>query len=158
VAVSNRLTSTPCALVASQFGWTGNMERIVTSQTHTKADDPSRAYYQGQKKTLEINPRHPLIKELLRLVEEGSTDETTRDMANMLYRTSVLRSGFQLKDTVSFASSIESMMRKTLGVPVDELPEEEPEPAAAAAEAGEEEVSADEEAAAGDSLEEHDEL
>jgi len=76
----------------------------------------------------------------------------------MLYRTSVLRSGFQLKDTVSFASSIESMMRKTLGVPVDELPEEEPEPAAAAAEAGEEEVSADEEAAAGDSLEEHDEL
>ena len=120
VTVSNRLTSTPCALVASQFGWTGNMERIVTSQTHTKADDPSRAYYQNQRKTLEINPRHPLIKEMLRLVEEGSADDTTRDMARMLYRTSVLRSGFQLKDTVDFAASIETMMRKTLGVPLDE--------------------------------------
>ncbi|KAF0298848.1 Endoplasmin [Amphibalanus amphitrite] len=155
VAVSNRLTSTPCALVASQFGWTGNMERIVTSQTHTKADDPSRAYYQNQRKTLEINPRHPLIKEMLRLVEEGSADETTRDMARMLYRTSVLRSGFQLKDTVDFAASIETMMRKTLGVPLDEQPEEEP--AAAAAEEPEE-VSADDDAASDPSKEEHDEL
>ncbi|XP_037086645.1 endoplasmin-like [Pollicipes pollicipes] len=156
VAVSNRLTSTPCALVASQFGWTGNMERIVTSQTHTKADDPSRQYYMGQRKTLEINPRHPLMKELLRLVEEGSTDETTRDMARMLYRTSVLRSGFQLKDTVSFASSIETMMRKTLGVPLDELPEEEP--VAAPAEEAEEVAADDDAAAAASDKEEHDEL
>jgi len=40
--LSERLDSSPCALVSSQFGWTGNMERIIQSQTHAKANDMSR--------------------------------------------------------------------------------------------------------------------
>ena len=38
-----------------------------------------------------------------------------------------LRSGFALKDTVNFAEQIEIMMRKSLGVDVDEQIEEEEE-------------------------------
>ena len=30
--VSARLTTSPCALVASSYGWAGNMERIMKSQ------------------------------------------------------------------------------------------------------------------------------
>jgi len=30
--VSARLTTSPCALVASSYGWSGNMERIMKSQ------------------------------------------------------------------------------------------------------------------------------
>ena len=37
------------------------------------------------------------------------------------------RSGYPLKDTVNFAEHIETMMRKTLGVDVDEAIEEEEE-------------------------------
>ena len=37
------------------------------------------------------------------------------------------RSGFALKDTVNFAEQIEIMMRKSLGVDVDEQIEEEEE-------------------------------
>lgn len=44
------------------FGWTGNMERLAMSNAHQKADDPMRSYHLNQKKTLEINPRHPVIK------------------------------------------------------------------------------------------------
>ena len=43
------------------------MQKIIQSQTHSKTQDMQRDYYLNQKKTLEINPRHPLIKELLRL-------------------------------------------------------------------------------------------
>lgn len=60
--VSERLRDSPCALVANMFGWTGNMERLAMSNAHQKTDDPMRQYHLNQKKTLEINPRHPLMK------------------------------------------------------------------------------------------------
>merc|ERR1712083_380332 len=125
--VSERLTDSPCALITSKFGWTGNMQKIIQSQTHSKTQDMQRDYYLNQKKTLEINPRHPLIKELLRRVEDNPADATAKDMALMMYNTATLRSGYMLKDTVNFAEHIERMMRETLGVSADEVVEEEEE-------------------------------
>ncbi|TMW48596.1 hypothetical protein DOY81_006320 [Sarcophaga bullata] len=118
--VSERLSSSPCALVAGMFGWTGNMERLAMSNAHQKSDDPQRTYYLNQKKTLEINPRHPLMRELLRRVEADEADETAKEMALMMFRTATLRSGFMLQETSDFADTIEKMMRQTLGVPLDE--------------------------------------
>merc|ERR1719481_131358 len=86
-----------------------------------------RDYYLNQKKTLEVNPRHPLIKELLRRVEDNPADESAKNMAFMMFNTATLRSGFNLKDTVNFAEQIEMMMRQTLGVDEDEKVEEEEE-------------------------------
>lgn len=123
--VSERLTDSPCALVASMFGWTGNMERLAISNAHQKTDDPQRSYYLNQKKTLEVNPRHPLIRELLRRVEIDSADQTARDIALMMFRTATLRSGYMLRETASFADSVEQLMRKSLGISLDEVPEEE---------------------------------
>merc|ERR1711915_1086815 len=114
--VSERLDESPCALITSKFGWTGNMQKIIQSQTHSKTQDMQRDYYLNQKKTLEVNPRHPLIKELLRRVEDNPADNTA-----------TLRSGYSLKDTVNFAQQIEAMMRQTLGVDADEQVEEEEE-------------------------------
>jgi len=42
------------------------MERIMKSQAYAKSKDPSQEFYAMMKKTFEINPRHPVIKELLR--------------------------------------------------------------------------------------------
>lgn len=123
--VSERLTDSPCALVASMFGWTGNMERLAISNAHQKTDDPQKSYYLNQKKTLEINPRHPLIRELLRRVEVDSADQTAKDIALMMFRTATLRSGYMLRETSSFADSVEQLMRKSLGISLDEIPEEE---------------------------------
>ena len=67
--ISERLVNTPCALVASQYGWSGNMERIMRSQAYAKSGDPTSEYYMNQKKIFEINPRHPLVKELHQLVQ-----------------------------------------------------------------------------------------
>ncbi|XP_015905339.1 endoplasmin [Parasteatoda tepidariorum] len=125
--VSQRLHSSPCALVASQFGWTGNMERLASSNAHSKIQDTTREYYLSQKKTLEINPRHPLMKELLRRVQSDKTDEAAKQMANIMFETATLRSGFMLKDTSSFAQRVESLLRKSLGVSDDAQIDEEPE-------------------------------
>jgi len=125
--VSERLVDSPCALITSKFGWTANMQKIIQSQTHSKTQDMQRDYYLNQKKTLEVNPRHPLIKELLRRIEDNPADVSAKDMAVMMFNTATLRSGYPLKDTVNFAEHIETMMRKTLGVDVDEAIEEEEE-------------------------------
>ena len=90
----------------NRFGWTANMQRIITSQTHAKTQDMQRDYYLNQKKALEINPRHPLIKELLRRVEDNPEDVVAKDMALMMYNTATLRSGYMLKDTVAFAQHV----------------------------------------------------
>lgn len=61
VKISNRLADSPCVVVTSKYGWSSNMERIMQSQT--LADANKQAYMRG-KRVLEINPRHPIIKEL----------------------------------------------------------------------------------------------
>ncbi|KRT84331.1 hypothetical protein AMK59_2424 [Oryctes borbonicus] len=150
--VSERLSDSPCALVASMFGWTGNMERLAISNAHQKADDPQRSYYLNQKKTMEINPRHPLMRELLKRVNDDTSDPTAREMAMMLFETATLRSGYMLKETHGFAQNIEMMMRKTLGISLDEQVEEEED----IPEDGIPEEEADQEVEA--DSEEHDEL
>ncbi|XP_057319425.1 endoplasmin [Microplitis mediator] len=155
--VSERLTDSPCALVASMFGWTGNMERLAISNAHQKADDPQKSYYLNQKKTLEINPRHPLIRELLKRVEADAEDATAKEMATLMFKTATLRSGYMLRETASFAASVEQLMKKSLGIPLDEVPEEEEEddePLENAPEDDAQEVDADEEPRD----DEHDEL
>ncbi|KAF8774432.1 endoplasmin-like [Argiope bruennichi] len=156
--VSQRLHSSPCALVASQFGWTGNMERLARSNAHSKIQDTTREYYLSQKKTLEINPRHPLMKELLHRIQSDKSDETAKNMANIMYETATLRSGFMLSDTSSFAQRVEILLRKTLGVPENAQVDEEPE---ISEEVEEEEQKAEDEEEDEDELdktEEHDEL
>lgn len=125
VTLSQRLHDSPCALVASQFGWTGNMERLARSNAHSKSKDVTRDYYLSQKKALEINPRHPLIKELLRRIEDTPDDATAKTIANLMYETATLRSGYMLQDSVSFASRVESLLRQSLDIPLGETVDEE---------------------------------
>jgi heat shock protein beta len=65
VKISNRSDNSPCVVVTSKFGWSANMERIMQSQT--LSDAKKQAYMHG-KRVLEINPRHPIIKEFRKRV------------------------------------------------------------------------------------------
>ncbi|KAI5617958.1 endoplasmin precursor [Silurus asotus] len=146
--LSQRLTNSPCALVASQYGWSGNMERIMKAQAYQTGKDISTNYYASQKKTLEINPKHPLIKEMLKRVTASEEDQTASDLAVVLFETATLRSGYQLADTKAYGDRIERMLRLSMNVDleeqVEEEPEEEPEEPAEEEEAeDEEEVQAD---------------
>ncbi|KAM6436567.1 endoplasmin [Liasis olivaceus] len=144
--LSQRLTQSPCALVASQYGWSGNMERIMKAQAYQTGKDISTNYYASQKKTFEINPRHPLIKDMLRRVQENEDDQTVADLAVVLLETATLRSGYLLPDTKEYGDRIERMLRLSLNIDPEEKVEDEPEEPEEAAEEvePEEEVEADE--------------
>ncbi|XP_074533930.1 endoplasmin isoform X2 [Halichoeres trimaculatus] len=118
--LSQRLTKSPCALVASQYGWSGNMERIMKAQAYQTGKDISTNYYASQKKTLEINPKHPLIKQMLKRVNEDPEDQTASDLAVVLFETATLRSGYQLADTKAYGDRIERMLRLSMNVDLDE--------------------------------------
>jgi len=134
--VSKRLDTTPCAFVANQYGWTGNMQKIMSAQAYAKAGDSNSKFYKEQKKILEINPRHPLVKKLLERAsaesdmegdEKDAFSKTTVDMSMVLLDTARLRSGFDLPDQQAFAARMERMLRLGLGVAEDEEIEAEPE-------------------------------
>nr|APX61061.1 heat shock cognate protein 90 [Antheraea pernyi] len=129
-AVSRRLARSPAALAATAFGWTGNMERLALSNAHQKADDPQRRHHLTQKKMLEINPRHPIVRELLRRVRDDPADPAALRAADTLYRTAALRSGYVLQEgqAVEFADAVEGMLQSALGLAPDAQPDDEPEP------------------------------
>lgn len=139
--VSERLTTSPCALVASSYGWSGNMERIMKAQAYAKSQDASQSFYSSQKKTLEINTRHPLIKELKSKIETNAEDQTAKDLAVVMFETATLRSGYTLQDSSGFADRVERMLRLSMDVPLDAKIEEEPEEEEVAADQDEEEVN-----------------
>lgn len=89
-------------------------------QAYAKTGDANNEFYSSQKKTLEINPRHPLIKELRSRVENDDSDEAARELAVVLFETATLRSGYSLKDLTAFSERVEKMMRRSLGVSLDE--------------------------------------
>jgi len=129
VIVSPRVETTPCILVTSQYGNSANMERIMRSQAFS---DPNKAQYMQSAKTMEINPRHPLISELNRKVEADPDAEETADTAWLLYDTALLQSGFAQDDVDAFASRMYRTMKGALNLESleleDEIEVEEDEP------------------------------
>merc|ERR1711881_530607 len=132
--VSNRLLETPAILVSSQYGWSTNMERIMKAQTMGGNDRSSNMVAQ---KTLEINPGHPIIKEIKARIEKDTADEEAKAMASTLYDVALVQAGLTPADPSKFATRLEGLMRLGLGVGKDEAiedpeveldPEPEPEP------------------------------
>merc|ERR1712087_1046957 len=114
VIISNRLQNTPCVLVTSQYGYSANMERIMKSQAFS---DAKKSSYLFSKKTMEINPRHPIIIELNnRVKDKKEVPEEVKDMAMVLLDTALLNSGFHMEDSGDFSQRMYRVMKAGLGL------------------------------------------
>merc|ERR1712012_1510064 len=82
VVVSNRLVSSPCCIVTSQYGWTANMERIMKAQA---LRDTSTMGYMAAKKHLEINPDHSIVENLRQRAEADKNDKSVKDLVLLLF-------------------------------------------------------------------------
>jgi len=116
VVVSNRLVSSPCCVVTSQYGWTANMERIMKAQA---LRDTSTMGYMAAKKHLEINPEHRIMESLRLRVESDKNDKPVKDLIVLLFETSLLASGFSLEDPDLHATRIHRMIKLGLGIEDD---------------------------------------
>merc|ERR1711923_251773 len=113
VVVSNRLVSSPCCIVTSQYGWTANMERIMKAQA---LRDTSTMGYMAAKKHLEINPDHSIVESLRQRAEADKNDKSVKDLVLLLFETALLSSGFSLEDPAVHAKRIHRMIKLGLGI------------------------------------------
>ncbi len=96
VRSSRRLTSSPACLVADQHDMGLNLERILKA---------SGQKVLGSIPILEINPDHPVIKQLIEM-EEG---DSFSDWSNILFEQALLSEGGQLEDPTGFVQRLNRM-------------------------------------------------
>merc|ERR1711956_199866 len=64
----------------------------------------------GNKVCMEINPKHPIIKDLDKMIKGDKESEATKDFAMLLFDVAGLTSGYEVEDMSSFAKRVLGMM------------------------------------------------
>jgi len=108
VEVTDRLTESPAAVVQSQFGMSPSMERFMRANSQASGMDED--LLMGGTKVLEINPNHPIIKDLADRVKADKDSEANKEMATVIYELALLSSGYALEDTGSFAKRVAKLI------------------------------------------------
>merc|ERR1719318_608279 len=128
VDVSKRLTESPVVVVTSQFGYSAQQERVMKAQAFQNKEQLNMM---AGRKTLEINPNHPVVVDLLSKVKANKNDKQAYDTAQVLFQTALIESGFEIADPSVLVNRVYRLMSKELGVDPDaplaeiDVPEEE---------------------------------
>merc|ERR1712057_139063 len=128
VEISKRLTDSPVVVVTSQFGYSAQQEKIMKAQAFQNKDQLSMM---SGRKTLEINPNHPVVVDLLSKVKADKEDKSAIDSASVLFQTALIESGYEIADPSALVKRVYRLMSKELGVDPDaplkevEIPDEE---------------------------------
>ncbi|GCE13626.1 molecular chaperone HtpG [Tengunoibacter tsumagoiensis] len=97
VRTTTRLISSPACLVVDEYGLDPSLKRLLQSAGQNVPED---------KPILEINPQHPIVLKIKQEHNEGRFS----DWANVLFDQSVLSSGEQLENPVTFVNRLNSLL------------------------------------------------
>lgn len=121
IVISQRVESAPSVIVTGRYGHSANMERLMRVQA---MQDPAKYASMSAQKTLEVNPRHPIVAELNKRIQDNPNDESVKETAWLLYDTALLESGFVHDDVPRFTSRVLNAMKDGLQLPSLDLLEE----------------------------------
>jgi len=130
VSISKRLTNSPVVVVTSQFGYSAQQEKIMKAQAFQNKEQIGMM---SGRKTLEINPNHAVVVDLLEKVKADKENAAAIDTAQVLFQTALIESGYDIADPSALVNRVYRLMSKELGVDPDaplkeiEVPEEEEE-------------------------------
>merc|ERR1712225_236520 len=130
VEVSKRLTESPVVVVTSQFGYSAQQERVMKAQSFQNKEQVGQM---SGRKTLEVNPNHPVVVDLLNKVKADKDDKAAVDTAQVLFQIALIESGYEIADPSALVNRVYRLMSKELGVDPDapikevEVPEGEEE-------------------------------
>jgi len=111
VDISNRLSSSPCVLVAAKFGWSANMERLMRAQS---MGDTSSLDFMRSRKVFEINPDHEIIKGLNVACRNNPDDSEALKVLDVLFETAMISSGFTPDNPAKLSGKIYEMMSSAI--------------------------------------------
>lgn len=124
VSISNKLVDAPLFIFTSQYGYSAQMEKINKAQAFTNQEKtPS---YMLAKKTLELNPNHPVMKTMLNELKEndGTLSDASTEYANLLFQMAILNSGFLVENPMDLTEPLEKLIKVGFGLSRDEAIEE----------------------------------
>merc|ERR1712050_65439 len=111
VEISKRLTESPVVVVTSQFGYSAQQEKVMKAQAFQNKDQLSTM---SGRKTLEINPKHPVVADLLAKVKTDKEDKAAVDTAQVLFQTALIESGYDIADPSALVNRVYRLMSKSL--------------------------------------------
>jgi molecular chaperone HtpG len=105
VRISERLTDSPSCLVVPDGGLGPHIERLLRAQQG--GDIPV------QKRILEINTKHPLIRALRELHEKGNNGESVSESIELIYDQALLAEGSPIDDPARMAKRLTKLLQST---------------------------------------------
>lgn len=126
VVVSDLLTDSPAALVQGAYGMSPTMQRYMRAQAVASGADES-AMGGMNKAVLEINPKHPIVLDLDRMVKADKESKELQDFALLMYDVASMTSGYEVGDMKSFATRVMKMMDSRVDDTVKDAVVEEPQ-------------------------------
>ena len=112
VTVSTLLTNSPAALVQGAYGMSPTMQRYMRAQSVAQGAELNENMNQA---VLEINPNHPIIQDLDKMVKGAQDDAETKNFAMLVYDVASMTSGYEVADAGDFAKRVMSLMSSKTG-------------------------------------------
>ena len=108
VTVSTLLTDSPAALVQGAYGVSPTMQRYMKAQSVASGGDGNLGAM--NQAILEINPKHPIVQDLQKMVKTDKESAETKNFAMLMYDVASMTSGYEVSDAGSFAQRVMSLM------------------------------------------------
>ena len=113
VKLSTKVTELPCVICAPENGFSANMEKILKTQTLGDTNNISPDIL--NKRVLELNPHHKIVKYIKNIKEE---DKVKVDLLSMVIDSALLYSGYSINKPVEYSQKVIKMVM--IGLNIDD--------------------------------------